>query len=361
MLYYSLSTHQTVQACEQKHYYRGVRRLRPFIGDFAPEMGKLLHTYLAGYYASLKIGMKPDDAHTAAKIVLEKEGMAVTAAVDTAFFAGDEKTATIYNQLMPDCRAICEGYYLYRGRFDADMYEVLFIEEVIDAKISNAIRSRSVVDLITRHKDHGRIALWEHKSTKSVPDSGIRMRDLQTLLYSVVAERKFALPIDYINWNYLRTKLPAIPHQNKPDRFGVAPMSKAVGTDTTWDIYESALIEANLPVEDYADVRARLYNAEYDKFYPRFEHVTVAESKILLRDYVAQAKRTEALERAWAAGTLKPIRRLSFDCNRMCPFLKVCEAEIMGGDPEDVIKMRFSTPEQRQAPQTPWLEEYVDA
>lgn len=360
MLYYSKTTHETIQQCEQKHYYKNVRRLRPFVGDFAPEMGKLIHVYLAGYYAGLKMGMTYTKAHEAGHLMLEADGKKVTAAVDTAFFAGDEEAALLYSQLMPTTRALCDGYWKNRGKHDADMYEVLYVEEIIDAKISTSIRSRSVLDLVMRERDGGLVGLWEHKSTKSVPDAGIRMRDLQTLLYKTVGERKFQVEIDKIVWNYIRTKLPQQPHLNKPKGKNPPEMSKAVGIDTTWEVYEQALLDADLDPENYMDVRSRLYNAEYTKYFPRFEHVVVAQGSVLLRDYVVQAKRTEALERGWEAGKFKPIRHLDMNCT-WCSFLKVCEAELTGGDPEDVIKMRFSTPEQRQAPQTPWLEEYEDA
>ncbi len=360
MLYYSLTAHQTIQKCEQQFEYKNVRRLRPFVGDFAPEMGKLIHTYLAGYYAGLKIGLSPNKAHEAGFVVLAKESKQVAAMVDTAFFAGNEEAAIEYSKLVPNTESICNSYFRYRGQHDADMYDVLLVEEVIDAKISPTIRSRSVIDLVLREKESGLVALVEHKSTKSVPDSGLRLRDLQTLLYATVAKRKFDINVDKVLWNYLRTKLPAQPHQNKPDRHGVAAMSKAVAIDTTWEIYQQALVDAELDPEDYQDVRARLYNAEYDKFYPRYEHVIVAQANMLLRDYVVQAKRTEALQRGWEAHKFRPVRNLTQMC-AWCPYIKVCEAEIMGGDPEDVIKMKFSTPEQRQAPATPWLEEFVDA
>jgi len=180
------------------------------------------------------------------------------------------------------------------------MYEVLYVgRETIDAKISNTIRSRSVIDLIMREKESGLICLWEHKSTKNVPDSGLRLRDLQTLLYATVAKRKYNLDVDKVVWNYLRTKLPMQPHQNKPDKYGVAAMSKAVGIDTTWEIYQQALVDAGLDPEDYQDVRSRLYNAEYDKYYPRYEHVIVAR---LGCSYGTTSYRHDAPKRWSAAG-----------------------------------------------------------
>lgn len=341
MLSFSLSAMQTWQRCEQRYYYSYVRKLRPIQRAIAPERGIVLHAYLAEYYQGLKNDAPPLAAHQAglATIMLREREMKAAAA--TAFYSGLEDEAREYLDLVPSCISIADRYFRARGEQDADEYDVEFVEQDLSFKLSPGIVSRSIIDLVLVSRDTGLRWLVEHKSTRSVPDSTVRLRDLQTLLYAHVLGR-VGVHIDGVLWNYLRTKEPDHPHQNKDGKF-----SRAVSIDTTWEIYRKAVLDAGQPEDAYIDVKARLEGKELLVFFPRFERVIVADQDIMLEDYVREALRMRQSRLRWQRGKERPIRTIQRDCT-YCEFYRCCEAAITGGDEEDVIRVKF-TSDQKEA------------
>lgn len=346
---FSKSAYETLQTCEQKYFNRYVRKLRPPVTDFAPQLGSLIHTYLEGYYKFIQ-GHQPFEdevaivevagaAHDAGLVLMAGAWDKVKLAIDTAWLAGREDMARDFASLYPLAVGLVWNYFNLRGQHDIDKYEVLLVEHPIYAKITDQTKSMSVIDLVLRDLDTGLVWLVEHKTTQNVPDTMFRLKDFQTLFYATLLERR-GMKIDAVLWNYVRTKLPATPHLNQPKGKNPAAMSRDKGIDTTWSVYEAALKENNLDPDDYQDIRSRLYNAEYNSFFPRFEHIITAKREVLLRDYLIMARRSEQLQKSWARGSVAPIKHIAQHC-QWCPYKKVCEAEIMGGDPEDVIRMRF--------------------
>ena len=342
MLSFSLSAMQTWQRCEQRYYYSYVRKLRPLQRAIAPERGVILHAYLAEYYQGLLNEAPPLAAHQAglATIMLREREMKASAA--SAFYAGLEDEAREYLALVPSCVAIADRYFRARGERDAERYDVEFVEQDLEFKLATGIMSRSIIDLVLIERDTGLRWLVEHKSTRAVPDSAVRLRDLQTLLYAEVLER-INVHVDGVLWNYLRTKEPDVPHQNKDGRF-----SRAVSIDTTWEIYRKAVLDAGQPEEAYHDVRTRLADKELTTFFPRFEHIIVADTAIMLNDYVQEALRMRLARTRWQRGSEKPVRTIQRDCT-YCEFYRCCEAAIMGGDEEDVIRVRFTDEYKKEA------------
>lgn len=343
MLYWSKSAFETFQDCEQKFFYSNVRRLRPRVKAVAPQKGIIIHEYLDSYYTTLMHGGTADDGHSAGLTRIAGQTEMVERLIEAALSVGDDKEALEYSSLLSTINRIVLGYFETRGRADADRYDILLCERRIIVKIGPGIQSTSFIDLVAGDRVTGRAAIWEHKSTTSVPDDGIRLRDLQTILYKTVLQATDAAipPIGEIVWNYLRTKEPATPHQNKNGVF-----SRSIGLDTTWSTFRQAVIDAGQDPDDYADVQARLQDHETTVFYPRFEQIILAEPKMLLHDYVVEAHRAEALVDEWKRGISQPVRRLTRGCS-FCSFKNVCHVAILGGDPEDVIRMRFTEHDER--------------
>lgn len=335
---WSLTAYQNWQRCEQRYYYRYVRKLEQLVKDVAPERGTIIHSYLETYYSELKKGTSSTMAHVEArKVVLAQEAPLKVAAA-AAFYAGREDDALAYQSMLDAILDITDRYYEVRGREDAETLDIVLVEERLFAPIAAGVTSESRIDLVARDKTTKRMSLWENKSTRSVPDSRIRVRDLQTLLYVETLKRlNRNIQIDTILWNYIRTELPDQPHKNKNGKF-----SKAQSVDTTWPIYEAAVIADGQDPEEYADVRERLLDRELTAFYPRYEHVIMADAKLLLTDYVREAQRARyAVEVKWKTGNEAPIRTITRDCD-FCPFFRVCETVIMGGDEEEIIQLRFA-------------------
>lgn len=340
----SLSAYQTWQRCEAQYYYRYVRKLRPLLPDIAPERGSMLHSYLEAFYSSVRDGLSPTSAHERGQYALMDYTDKLKVAAATAFYAGSEELASEYQSLLGHVVDIAERYYNVRGKQDVEEFEILAVEETLDLALAGGITSRSVIDLVTRSRDTGLVWLWEHKTTKTVPDSKLRIRDLQTLLYSEVFQRVKRIEIDGIMWNYLRTKDPDIPHQNKPrGKTERARFSVAQSVDTTKDIWERTLRAADEDPGDpyYANITARLENADTTVWFPRFEHVIVADPGLLLTDYAIEATRIRYARWTWENGIATPVRSIRRDCD-FCPFYRICETVIVGGDEEDAIRMKFT-------------------
>ena len=344
----SLSAYQAWQRCEQRYSFSYIDKLRQRVKDLAPQRGILLHEYLATYYTGLKTGRGADESHvTALSELVERRGAETTAAGNTAFFAGDEALAQEYFGLMDVVCRIAERYYRARGKGDAERYDVIMVEEWISTPIIQGVESRSIIDLVLRDRLRDLMFLVEHKSTVNVPDSRVRIRDMQTLLYAAALFEAKGLLIDGTLWNYLRTKEPSFPYILKN-----GDISRAKNLDSTWPVFELAIKEQGLDPADYNDMREHLEPRELEVFFPRMEHVIVASPDLLLEDYVVTAARIRARTLEWKHGVSRPVRSLSRDCT-YCPYERLCEAVITGGDPDDLIRLYYEKSGQRDEETTP--------
>lgn len=336
----SLSAFQSWQKCEQKYYYGYVRGLRPRDQFLAPTLGRILHTYLEGYYNALSIGETPENAHLRSQLSTStKYTPEIRGYINVALAAGQEELARELNDLLGSAGRITDRYYYARGRADSERFKVLHVEKRLRLEIAPNIRSNGIVDLITEDQETGRLNLWEHKSTKNIPEGSVRLRDFQTMLYAIKVRMQYGIIVDSVIWNYLRTKEPVVPEVLKS-----GSITKRKDLDSTWEVYSAAIRAANGNPNslEYAEVKERLFGREQTIFFPRYEQVIVVSEDLLMHDYIVEAKRM-ALSRAnWEAGVGKPIRTISRDCD-YCEFFRVCQAALTGGDEEDVISLRFTT------------------
>lgn len=338
---FSLSAFQDWQQCEAKYNFNHVRKLRSTFKMPALERGIILHDYLETYYNAIKASVDAASAHEMGMAKLAQHTQRVEIAAAGAHYGGDAELALDLARMPDELRDIATRYHRIRGYGDAQRFQVLIVEHHLNVLLVQGIRSNSVIDLVTRDRENGRVFLWEHKTTGNVPSSAFRIRDLQTTLYAEVLWNQMKVKVDEIMWNYLRTKVPQIPHQNKATKANpVGPLSKAVNVDTTWEVYSARLTELGLDFEDYVDVFQRLKDAEQNVFYPRYANQVVVDQQELLIDYAVEAGRARQARYMWANGMSRPTRTLTRGCD-YCPFIKICEAELMGGDGEEVVRLRF--------------------
>lgn len=336
-LNFSLSAYKAWQRCEQNYEYSYVRRLRPIVRDLAPQRGIIIHEWLAEFYRQLQGGKSAEEARTLALTTIQEQKPKIDAAKTTAFLAGDHELAQEYDDLLPSVVRILGRYYHVRGKHDAQKYDVLMVEETVRVRIAPATVSTSIIDLVLRDRQTGVVWLVEHKSSGNIPDSSVRLRDFQTLLYATVLEQTRGIHVDGVLWNYLRTKEPTWPEVLKN-----GTLSRKANIDSTWEVYRHAIQERGLDPAQYEDMRLRLEGREETVFFQRHEHIIVTDPTILLADYIDTAKVVKTKRRQWEQGRARPLRSLSRDCN-WCPYYRLCETVITGGDEEDIIRMRFTT------------------
>lgn len=339
---FSLSAFQDWQQCQAKYNFRHRRRLRPKVGAPVLEVGIILHEYLEKYYEGLRVGQPAAEAHGIGLAKIDEHTKRLNIAATAAHYAGDTELADQLAAAPALVVDIAQRYHKVRGYGDAARYQILVVEKSINSLLVAGVQSNSKVDLITRDRENGIVHLWEHKSTGNMPSTAFRLRDLQTTLYAEMMALKHNVVVNEIMWNYLRTKPPQVPHQNKPKRVGeIGALSKAQNVDTTWEMYAARIVELGLDFEDYADVFERLQFAETQVFFPRYANSIVVDRQELLLDYALSGQAVKRARLLWDAGASRPIKSLSRGCD-FCPFLKVCEADLMGGDSEEIIRIRFT-------------------
>ena len=332
----SLSAVQAFRRCQQQYFYRYVERLRRKDKAPAPELGIILHDYLACYYKWLQADMPAIEAHQTGLLKISLDYLPeIKRFARIAHQAGQPELAAELLEIPKVASRIAERYYLARGQFDAEQYDFLYVEHELRLTVAKGIVSNGRLDLVTRDKDKGLVYLWEHKSTGNVPDTTYRLRDLQTLLYA----EKLAgdVEIDAVLWNYMRTKEPTVPEELKAGR-----LTNRANLDSTWEVYAAEISRLGLDVTEYENQRERLVGRELTVFFPRYEQVIVAQADVLLRDYINSAKEIRRYRRAWEERRVEPVRNVSLECN-WCEYSQLCTAAILGGDDSDVRQMRYIT------------------
>jgi bacterioferritin (cytochrome b1) len=348
----SHSSVESFRRCEQQYQYRYVRGLRRKVGSPAPTLGNVLHTYLAAYYKDVQKGLNdPEDSHLVAKLACSVEHYAqMQAFSNIAFMTGSLDVAKEFEDMPRLAENLIDRYFSARGRPDADRYEVLLVEEKLEAVLRTELDEDGNVvhilngrlDMITRDRATDLVALWEHKSRKYTPSQGVRLRDYQTIIYSALWEALGDVPpIDQIIWNYIRTKPPT-----EPEVLKNGTLSKKKNIDTTWSVYAEAIKNLGLRTSDYLDMRQRLEPRELTVYFPRYESETLINRDLLLDDVITTGDEMEEAEARWRDG-VRPVRNFSPFCDH-CDYLKLCNAAITGGDEDDLIRMMFD--EQPQQP-----------
>lgn len=263
-----------------------------------------------------------------------------------------------------DSRQIVKGYFEY---WKNDGVTYLAVELEFDEKVALEIYPGIVfigkVDAIVQLKDSKVDDIWifERKTCKRIPDERTRATDVQTVLYFVfltMMRRKQGrriLPENWptprgVIWDYVRSKAPSIPHQNKPKKGEeVGPMSRAA-CDTTWTVYEQALLEAGLDPDDYQDVKEALAGAE-DSFFRRIRlPFSKSLSEQVYRDFIDTVIEMRSLH-----GIVKD-RNLTYDCSR-CEFYNLCQAELHGLDTDILLKKDYEVKDESDEKEVPGNDE----
>lgn len=332
----SVSAIRAFQQCEQLYDFRYIKFLRKRARPVAPELGIVLHDYLNHYYSALRDGSTALKAHAySLDFIAKGYTPRMRAFAEAAREKGDTDLARDILAVPGRAERIAGRYFAARGLADANRYIVLASEIRISTKIAPGIINNGYVDLITEDRVTGRIHIWEHKSTSDAPPTSIRLRDLQTFVYASIVDE----PIDAINWNYLRTKEPAVPDlvYKGTKREGLTRRSDL---DSTWEVYLDAIKAHGLNVEDYEDMRPRLSGRELSDFFPRYEQVIVVDD--LFTDFIQTAFDIRAKRKAWASEKSVPVKSLGFAC-RWCDYADLCMTSLTGGDVEDVIELRYTS------------------
>lgn len=333
----SYSGAQSWRECPEQYWNNYERKLSPRRQrNVALDLGSWLHRYLERYYSALKRDVPAERAHEyALDRTVNEYRDSNRALAESARIAGDEELAAEILGITDTATAIAERYYTYRGRDDADRYEVKYVEYRLRHEAHPSLLVPGVIDLVVFDRQRGVLQMWDHKTTRSVPDALSHILDMQMVLYAAMLEEEEGITVDEMVWNYLNTVLPSTPMVLKSGK----GLSKDKGIATDVETYRNAIIDNGFDPEDYADLLSRLSGREHSVYYPRHQLPVVPQAEsVIIRDFLKTAKE---IEQAKDQHDYVPIKNVGRRCD-WCAYRPLCEAEITGGDREDVIKRQFT-------------------
>lgn len=321
--------------CEQRYWYRYVDKLRAKTRSAPLSLGNWLHSYLERYYKAIR---REVDAPTAHGFALDKTKEQYTIELNQlsgiARALGQEGLAEELSNLSVQAVDIAERYYTHRGQGDSERYEILLVEENLSMAADEGVRTQAVIDLVVRDRDRGVLQMWDHKTTKKVPDAGSHVLDMQQVLYAAMLHEMRGIEVGELSWNYLRTTLPTEPPELKG-----GGLSKARNLDTDAPTFLAAIGKYDLDIEDYSEVLSRLGGRALSVYFPRhYLPFNTDSERIILGDFVHTA---HAIQRAKSIESYRPVRNVGRGCD-WCDFRKVCEAAVTGSDTVDIIARNFS-------------------
>ena len=319
--------------CQQRYWYTYIEGLEPIIADPAPTLGRLLHRYLERYYLLLA-SETPLAAHSEAlQLTADEFEPQLANLVAAATTAGQDEVATALSQVAGKAWRIIERYHRTRGASDASDHDVLLAEKRLVFPLTSSVTNVSVVDLVTQKRSDGSNWLWEHKTTGSIPRQARRLKDLQVTVLAAMLEEAEGIHVDGVIWNYLRTQEPTVPRLLQD-----GTLTKRPDLNSTWETYLVEIARNKLDPNDYRDVEERFSGKEERDFFSRIELPLVQSEQILLRDFIATARQLETI--TTLGGVYIPVRNIGTHCD-WCPYSKLCEAAITGGDSEELQAKLF--------------------
>lgn len=297
----SNSSMKTIQRCEQQYFYKYVLSLQPKLPKGALRLGSWMH-------ALIEAKFKHNTWAHAHKMLTNK--------FNNLFDVERE----YYGDLPTQAQTIMKGYD-YHWKRDADEWKILGTELKVEVPLGSTFTYVGKIDVEAENDDG--IWLWDHKTFKNKqPSSDFRTTDPQSSLYDWAYEKITGnKPAGFI-FDYIRTKLPAIPRLLKN-----GTISQARNIDTNYITLARTIQLYKLNPLDYreqlsaARARDKLF---FDRIYiPR----PAAVIKNLLEDIKIIAPRVKELHEG-----RRPTRTLTFQCQQFCDYHMLCMTELIGGD-----------------------------
>jgi hypothetical protein len=314
LLKLSNSSLKTLLRCEQQYRYKFVDNLQPKRHALPLKLGSWIHSLLEARY-------KDGDWRTTQEKMKRQ--------YDKMF----QEERDFYGDLPALTTTIMRGYD-YHWRNDEQDWDIVDTELAVELPLSKSWKYVAKLDVVADNEE-GRW-VWDHKTFKGkAPSTDYRTADPQSALYVWVYERLFGVkPVGFV-FNYLRTKLPTVPRLLKN-----GTLSRAKNIDTNWITLARAIKRYGLDPRAHRDLLAAA-RARDNLFYDRvFIPKPDAVIRSLLQDIQEKAPRIRELHEG-----SRPVRTLTMDCQRYCPYHVLCMTELTGGDGSYIRRHEFETRE----------------
>lgn len=254
-----------------------------------------------------------------------------------AFYELFEEERIDLGDMPRDCLRIMRAY-LRTYRDDFKRYNVVDIELDETVTLRNGMRMRIIVDLILEDRRTGLLFAWDHKSRDKFADGDSMILDPQLTRYYRGLEILGYTPLGGVGYNELRTKPPTVPAILK-----AGGLSKAKNIDTDVYTYMKAIRDNGLDPTDYQEILQIIANRQNGKF---FRRTILPKDPPMLRTMLKETVQI-VREIQDAHENDRFPRTFDMSCKWGCDFRDVCIAELHGANVAPLIKMNFTTREQR--------------
>lgn len=317
-----ISTHsmlKTFRRCPKQTEYKYVHRLKPKMLGKPLRRGTWMHMLLEDYH------MSRDWLRTHQKL-------------SDQFNAMFDEEKDFYGDLPKECLQLMESYIWH---YKLDPWKILETEFTVETEFPDGTLYRGKCDMLIENE----LGIWlvDHKTHKTLPDHSFRLLDAQSALYLWACLRN-KIPVEGFIWNYLRTKAPTLPHQNKNGALSI----RAIDTDFPTYFAEIKRLRAESNLRITPEIRAKASYLKSQRFKPgELQTSTFFRRNILEKDN-AMLKRV-ALENYRTSQRMhdydfsENVERVTdTSCKFTCNYKDICEVELMGGNSRPLVKQNYT-------------------
>lgn len=309
----------TYRRCPRRYRFKYVEGLDRKKKVVQLERGTWLHSLLEEYYNG-------------------RDWLAKHKQLTKEFYNLFEEERIDLGDMPADCLRIMKAY-LRTYQDDSKRYNVIDTELDETVTMPGGLKLRIIVDLILEDKRTGLLFAWDHKSRENFESGENMLLDPQLTRYYYGLQRLGYKPLGGVGYNELRTKPPTVPALLK--RGG---LSQAKNIDTDVHTYMTAIRKHGLDPSDYADLLRLIAVREKDKF---FRRTILPKDAPMIKAMMREVSET-AIEIQFAEASDRFPRTFDKSCRWGCDFKDLCLAELHGADIDPMVKMNFTTREQRE-------------
>jgi hypothetical protein len=305
------STIKCWRACHRKYWYRYVRNLIKRKPPAPLLRGTVVHEMLEADAN----GVDPFKPFRAFKKKFK------------SLFVEEQET---YGDMPGEIKTLMTGYFEYykKDPLVAVEFNGRKSEHKFRVNLTPNIIIEGKIDRIGRDKAKHNW-LMDHKTVKQLPSGDGKYSDIQSAIYSWVMPRVgFKNPWGVV-WDYIRWKAPT-----QPELLKNGSMSRRANIDTTWAVYEAALIENNLDPAEYADMKEILAGKESDFYVRTYMPIPKVMQETLIDEAITTAREIKR------KGGVDKTRTTDKHCD-WCEYKALCMAELRGLDTHAMLKTDF--------------------
>lgn len=249
------------------------------------------------------------------------------------FYSLFEEEREELGDLPGECERLMRAYvYHYRD----ESWHVVETEMDELVEFPNGIKFRFIIDRIVETES----GLWllDTKTVKNFMEPDFMLLDAQLARYVYCAELLDYKPIKGVIFDEVRTKPPTVPEVLKSGE-----LSQAKKIDTDYYTYALAIKKHGLDPRRYRRTLLRLKHQE-NRY---FRRTYLPKDRVLTQQLMDELVMTaHEIQRAERKGEFPrtPEKTCTWDCDYLVP----CQIALMGGDPSDELKAKFTRTKEKE-------------